>query len=350
MDCFVKGICMKVVRTDDSVGMVLGHDITEIVPGEFKGVAFKKGHVIQEEDIERLLRIGKEHIYIFELKENELHEDEAALALGNIICGRGVHFSTPPREGKINILPDYKGLLKISRDVLYDVNELGDICLATIHGNRTINEGELIGGCRVIPLKINKTKIEDVEKIIVEKGKIFEVKKFKALKSAIIVTGSEVYKGRITDKFGPVVERKLLEYGAEVFYKTIVPDDSDIIKETILKCKEMGAELIVVTGGMSVDPDDKTPGAIKSTGADIVSYGSPVLPGAMLLFAYLGGIPVFGLPGCVMFSATTAFDILLPRVMAGEIIVKRDITRMGYGGQCLKCQVCTFPNCHFGKY
>lgn len=341
---------MKVVKTENSVGMVLGHDITEIVPGEFKGVAFKKGHVIRESDIERLLRIGKEHIYIFELNENELHEDEAALALGNLICGNGVHFSNPPKEGKITIHPDYKGLLKINRDILDDVNELGDICLATIQGDRTIKEGELIGGCRVIPLKIDKSKVDDVENIILEKGKIFEIKPFKNLKAAIIVTGSEVSKGRIEDKFGPVVERKLLEFGTDVFHKVIVPDDTDIIKETIFKCKELGAELIVVTGGMSVDPDDKTPGAIKSTGAEIVSYGTPVLPGAMLLFAYLDGIPVFGLPGCVMFSETTAFDILLPRVMAGEVITRKDITRLGYGGQCLKCEVCNFPNCHFGKY
>ena len=340
---------MKVVKTENSVGMVLGHDITEIIPGEFKGVAFKKGHVIQESDIERLLRIGKEHIYIFELSENELHEDEAALALGNLICGNGVHFTNPPREGKVVLRPDYKGLLKINRDILDDVNDLGDICLATVHGNRTIEENELIGGCRVIPLKIDKSKIDDVEKIVQEKGKIFEVKPFNKLKAAIIVTGSEVAKGRIEDKFGPVVEKKLLQFGTEIFYKTIVPDDTDTIKETVLKCKEMGAELIVVTGGMSVDPDDKTPGAIKATGAEIISYGSPVLPGAMLLFGYLDGVPVFGLPGCVMFASTTAFDLLLPRVMAGETIVRRDITRMGYGGQCLKCEVCTFPNCHFGK-
>ncbi|MFA9422870.1 MAG: molybdopterin-binding protein [Sedimentibacter sp.] len=341
---------MKVVRTEDAVGMVLGHDITEIIPGEFKGVAFKKGHVIKETDIERFLRIGKEHIYIFELNENELHEDEAALALGNLICGKGVHFTNPPREGKVTIHPDYKGLLKINRDILDEVNDLGDICLATIHGNRTICENELIGGCRVIPLKIDKSKVEEVEKIINEKGKIFEVKPFNHLKAAIIVTGSEVSKGRIEDKFGPVVEKKLLAFGTEIFYKTIVPDDTDTIKEAIFKCKEMGAELIVVTGGMSVDPDDKTPGAIKATGAEIISYGSPVLPGAMLLFGYLDGIPVFGLPGCVMFSSTTAFDLLLPRVIAGETIVRRDITRMGYGGQCLKCEVCRFPDCHFGKY
>lgn len=340
---------MKVVKTEEAIGMVLGHDITEIVPGEFKGVAFKKGHVIQEEDVERLLRIGKEHIYIFELKEDEMHEEEAALTLGNLICGEGVYFDTP-KEGKINIIAKQDGLLKINRDLLDDVNDLGDICLATIHGNRRIHKDGLIGGCRVIPLIIKTEKIDAARNLLEEKGPIFEVKPFKNLKTALIVTGSEVYKGRIEDKFGPVIEKKLESFGTKVDYKTIVPDELDEIKETVLKYKEMGAELIVVTGGMSVDPDDKTPGAIKATGANIISYGTPVLPGAMLLFAYLDDVSVFGLPGCVMFSATTAFDILLPRVMAGEKIVRRDITRMGYGGQCLKCNVCTFPNCHFGKY
>ncbi|WFA09986.1 molybdopterin-binding protein [Tissierella sp. Yu-01] len=341
---------MKVVNTENAVGMVLGHDITEIVPGEFKGVAFKKGHVIKKEDVERLLRIGKEHIYIFELNYDEYHEDEAALELGKLICGRGVHFTNPPREGKINIQPDYRGLLKINRDILDDVNDIQDICIATIHGNRTIEEDGLIGGCRVIPLTIKKEKIEEVKKIIGDRGPIFEVKPFKSLKAVIIVTGSEVYKGRIEDKFGPVVEKKLLNFSTEILHRTIVPDELEVIRKEVLKAKEMGAELIVVTGGMSVDPDDKTPGAIKATGAEIVTYGTPILPGAMLLFAYLDGIPVFGLPGCVMFSATTAFDLLLPRVIAGEKIVRRDITRMGYGGQCLKCHVCTFPDCHFGKY
>lgn len=344
------GDSMKVLNTENAVGMVLGHDITEIVPGEFKGVAFKKGHVIKEEDIERLLRIGKEHIYIFDLKQDEFHEDEAAVELGKLICGKGVHFTSPPHEGKINIKPNYRGLLKINREALDDVNDIQEICLATIHGNRTIEVNELIGGCRVIPLVIKKDKINKVKKIIDDKGPIFEVKPFNTYKAAVIVTGSEVYKGRIEDKFGPVVEKKLKNFGTEIFYKTIVPDELETIKNTVLECKEMGAELIVVTGGMSVDPDDKTPGAIKATGANIISYGSPVLPGAMLLFAYLEDIPVFGLPGCVMFSATTAFDLLLPRVLAGERIVRKDITRMGYGGQCLKCSNCTFPNCHFGKY
>lgn len=340
---------MKVVKVEKAVGMVLGHDITEIVPGEFKGVAFKKGHIIRETDIERLLRIGKEHIYIFDLKDDELHEDEAALILGELLCGKGVHFTRPPREGKINFNPDYRGLLKIDRDLLDDINDIEDISIATIHGNRTIEEGDLIGGCRVIPLIIKKDKIQKIKDIIAHRGKVFSVKPFKTLKAGLIVTGSEVYKGRIEDKFGPVVEKKLKFFNSHVFHKEIVSDDLETIRDTILKVKEMGAELIVVTGGMSVDPDDKTPGAIKATGARIISYGTPVLPGAMLLFGYLDGIPIFGLPGCVMFSARTAFDLLLPRVIAGEEIIRRDITRLGYGGQCIKCDICTFPNCHFGK-
>jgi len=340
---------MKVVKTEEAIGMVLGHDITEIVPGAFKGVAFKKGHVIKEEDVERFLRIGKEHIYVFELQENEVHEDDAAITLGKIICGDGVYF-TEPSEGKVNIIAKEKGLLKIDRELLYEINDLGEICLATIHGNRTIEKDVLIGGCRVIPLTIDKSKIEKVKNILKGQPPLLDIKPFKNLKTAIIVSGSEVFKGRIEDKFGPVVEKKVKKFGSEVFYKTVVPDELETIKDKVIECKEMGAELIIVTGGMSVDPDDKTPGAIKATGADIIAYGTPVLPGAMLLVAYLDDIPVFGLPGCVMFSHTTAFDILLPRVFGGEKIVRRDITRLGYGGQCIKCEVCKFPDCHFGKY
>lgn len=338
---------MKTLRTEDAIGMVLAHDITEIVPGEFKGVAFKKGHIVREEDIERLLRIGKEHLYILELNEDELHENEAALSLGEMTVGEGA-YSTDPSEGKINIKAKYDGLLKINKNLLNDINYLGDICIATIHGNRTIEKDSLIGGCRVIPLTINKEKITSVKDILNE-NKLIEVKPFKKLKTSIIVTGSEVYKGRIEDKFGPVIEKKVAKFNSTIISKVIVPDELEAIKDEIFKAKDLGAELIIVTGGMSVDPDDKTPGAIKATGANIVSYGSPVLPGAMLLLAYLDDIPVFGLPGCVMFSATTAFDIVLPRVFAGETVTRRDITDLGYGGQCLNCQVCTFPDCHFGK-
>lgn len=339
---------MKVVKTEEAVGMVLGHDITKIVPGEFKGVAFKKGHIVRKEDIQELLNIGKEHIYIMEFSTDEIHEDEAAISLGRLAVGKGVRL-TAPSEGKVNLIAEEDGLLKINKELLFDLNDLGEICFATIHGNRYIKKEGLIAGCRVIPLVINKEKIEKAKNILDGLSPMIEVKPFHALKTGIIVTGSEVYKGRIEDKFGPVIERKLKQYPGEVILKTIVPDETAEIQKAIESLKKRGVEMIIVTGGMSVDPDDKTPGGIKATDADIVTYGTPVLPGAMLMLAYLGDTPIFGLPGCVMFSHTTAFDILLPRIFANERIKRRDIIELGYGGQCLKCEVCTFPDCHFGK-
>lgn len=339
---------MKTIKTENAIGMPLGHDITEIVPGEFKGIAFKKGHVIKEEDIERLLRIGKENIYVLDLDENEIHENDAAIILGNLFAGSGVYF-TEPGEGKISFKAENFGLLKINRELLDKIYEIDNICLSTIHENTYVKKDSLLGGTRIIPLSIEKEKLDEIKELVKHKSPLFQVKPFKKHKVALIITGSEVYKGRIEDKFAPVVEKKLDFFGSEICQKVLVPDEFDTIKSEVLNAKQLGADMIVVTGGMSVDPDDKTPGAIKASGAEIVTYGTSILPGAMLLFAYLEDIPVFGLPGGVIFSKATAFDLLLPRVLAGEQLKRKDIARLGYGGQCLFCNICTFPNCHFGK-
>ncbi|SES71296.1 molybdopterin-binding protein [Anaerobranca gottschalkii] len=338
---------MKVIKTEEAIGKVIAHDITEIVPGVFKGIGFKKGHIIQPGDVEKLLRLGKEHIYVFELDEDNIHEDDAAIALGNKICGEGVYFEEPPKEGKINILAQRKGYLKINKEILDEVNDFGDVSIATIHGNRIVTAGEKLAGCRIIPLTIKKEKLDKMLNIISQP--IIEVKALKSKDAAIITTGSEVYKGRITDKFTPVIKEKLRLYDSRAIFEKIVPDDTTIIRDSILEAKAKGAQLIVVTGGMSVDPDDKTPGGIKATGAEIISYGSPVLPGSMILLAYLDEIPIFGLPGCVMYNKTTAFDLLLPKVFIDEKIKRKDITSLGYGGLCLNCDICVFPNCSFAK-
>lgn len=340
---------METVRTEDAVGMVLGHDMTEIVPGEFKGIAFKKGHIIQEEDIERLLRIGKENIYVFKLKEGEIHENEAAIRMGNMFAGPDISFNEP-HEGKISLRPKHTGLLKINRELLDSINDIDGMCVATIQENIRVEKDDLLGGCRIIPLTIEEKIIDRIEEMTKGKEPLFQIKEFIPHKVSLIVTGSEVYKGRIQDKFGPIIKEKVELYGSEMVNKVIVDDNTDDIREAIENAKNSGADMIIVTGGMSVDPDDKTPGAIKSTGAEIVTYGTPVLPGAMLLLAYLDGIPIFGLPGGVIFSKITSFDLILPRVLVGEKLVRRDISRMGYGGQCISCEVCTFPNCHFGKH
>lgn len=337
---------MKSVRVEDAIGMILCHDITKIVPGEFKGRAFKKGHIIKEEDVKELLSIGKEHIYVWEAKEGTLHENDAAIRLKDLVCGTGLEFGEI-KEGKINFIAKKDGLLKIDKEELLKINMLGDIIVSTIHNNTPVKKGEIVGATRVIPLVIDEEKIIEAEKTV-KKG-IINIEEIKGKKVFMITTGSEVYHGRIKDAFGPAVKKKLEYYGCELVNQKILPDDKDRIVEEIKRALKEGAEMIVCTGGMSVDPDDVTPTAIKECGADLVSYGAPVLPGAMFLLSYYGDIPILGLPGCVMYSKRTVFDLVLPRVLADEKLTMRDLALYGHGGLCLDCKVCTFPNCSFGK-
>ncbi len=338
---------MKKVNVRDAVGMVLCHDITQIIPGKFKGRAFQKGHIIQEEDIEKLLSCGKEHIYVWEYKEGILHENEAAERLRDIVCGDGIEFSKEIKEGKIDFFAKEDGLLKVNEEELLKLNSLGEMIVATIHNNTPVRKGEKIGATRIIPLVIEEEKIKRAEDLI--PNKIMEVKKIYPKKAYMITTGSEVYSGRIEDAFGPAVKRKLKEYNCELVRQVILPDDKEKITEAIKDALNDGAELVMCTGGMSVDPDDMTPTAIKETGAELVTYGSPVLPGAMLLVAYNRDVPILGLPGCVMYSKRTVFDLVLPRVLANEKVTFEDIAKLGHGGLCLDCKVCTFPHCSFGK-
>lgn len=337
---------MKIIKTKEAIGKVLYHDITQIVPGKFAGRAFKKGHVIREEDVEVLLSLGKDHIYVAEYVEGMLHENEAAVRLKDLTAGEGLTFGEL-KEGKIDFFAEEDGLLKINKEDLLKLNSLGEIILATLHNNTTVKKGEKVAGTRVIPLTIEEEKIIKAEEII--KNKIVSVIPITSKKVWIVTTGNEVYHGRIKDAFGPVIIKKVEEYGCEVIGQEILPDKEEKISEAINSFIEKGAEMIVCTGGMSVDPDDVTPTAIKGTGADLITYGSPVLPGAMFLLAFKGDIPILGLPGCVMYSKRTVFDLMLPRILANEKLSKEDIAGLGHGGLCMNCEECRFPNCSFGK-
>lgn len=342
---------MKQIKTVDAVGQVLCHDITQIIKGVKKDVVFKKGHVIKEEDISVLLSVGKENIYIWEKQEGMLHENEAAEILYGI-CKNKYMKPSPVKEGKIEVVADADGLFKLDLDRLYQINSLGEMMIATRHGNTAIKKGDKLAGTRVIPLVIEEFKMKQAEKIGAGKP-IMEILTFRHKKVGIVTTGSEVFHGRIKDTFGPVIVEKLSEFDTEILGQKIVDDDMDSITDAILYYIKNGAQLVVCTGGMSVDPDDRTPGAIKNTGADIISYGAPVLPGAMMLVAYYDyngkRIPILGLPGCVMYAKRTIFDLILPRVMADDNITKSDIDKLGRGGMCLSCEICTYPNCGFGK-
>lgn len=339
---------MKQIRIEDSVGCILSHDVTKIVPGEFKGRLFKKGHVIREEDIPKLLDIGKEHIYVWEPKKGQLHENDAAIRVKDLVLGQGCYISEEIKEGKIDFFANTQGIVKINKDLLLKLNLLGEIIVSTIHNNTPVKKGEKIGATRVIPLIIDEKKILEAEKII--KEKIISVEEIKPKKAVLITTGNEVYKGRIKDAFLPVMKEKLEYYGSEIVKQIILPDNKEMITENILKAiEEDKVDMIICTGGMSVDPDDVTPSAIKDCNGEIVTYGAPVLPGAMFLLAYYKNIPILGVPSCAMYSKRTIFDSVLPRILADEKLSFEDIARFGNGGMCLNCEICSFPHCSFGK-
>ena len=342
---------MKCVKTQDAVGHVLCHDITQIIKDVKKGTAFRKGHIVTEEDIPVLLSLGKDNLYIWEKTEGILHENEAAEYLRDICMNENM-IQSEVKEGKIELIAEIDGLLKIDVDKLRAVNSLGEMMIATRHTNTTVKKGDKLVGTRIIPLLIEQEKMEKAKEVVGNRP-ILSLIPFKKKKVGIVTTGNEVFYGRIKDTFGPVVAEKVKEFGADVIGQTIVNDDMEKITKAVEEFIEQGADMVLCTGGMSVDPDDKTPGAIKNTGARIVSYGAPVLPGAMMLLAYYEKdgreLPIVGLPGCVMYAKRTVFDLVLPRLMADDMVTSDDLAGLGLGGLCLSCDVCTFPNCGFGK-
>lgn len=339
---------MKTVTVDTAEGMVLCHDLTRIIPGEFKGVGFRKGHIIKKEDIPQLLDMGKKNIYVWDLADGYVHEDEAALRIGKAVGGSGLELSVP-REGKVELSANIDGLLKIDLQGLNEINGVQGAILSCLHTNQRVEAGKVVAGTRIIPLVIENSVIEELEDAGRNYYPIIQVKPFHSLKVGIIITGSEVYEGRIQDAFGPVLKRKMEETGSFVLEQVFVSDSVEMIVKAIHSLVEKGADLILAAGGMSVDPDDVTPEGIRQAGSRVVSYGAPVLPGAMFMMAYIGDIPVMGLPGCVMYRRTSIFDLIYQRVQAGEIIRREDIIALGHGGMCMSCPDCRYPDCSFGK-
>lgn len=339
---------MKKIKTVDAVGQVLCHDMTQIIKDVKKGPAFRKGHIIREEDIPILLSMGKEYIYIWEKKYGMLHENEAAQILCDI-CKNSHMTATPVQEGKIDLIADIDGVFKVDLERLDAINSLDQIIIAVRNNNYPVKKGNKLAGARVIPLVIETEKLEAAKRIA-GNTPLLSILQYIPKKVGIVTTGNEVLLGRIQDTFGPVVIEKLKEFGATILGQKIVGDEPEKITRAIFEFLNAGAEMVVCTGGMSVDPDDRTPAAIKATGSEIISYGAPVLPGAMFLLSYYNGaIPILGLPGCVMYSKRTVFDLVLPRIMAGEILTKKDLVKLGHGGLCLSCNSCHYPECIFGK-
>ena len=321
---------LKVIPVEEAIGLPLAHDITEIVPGKHKGPAFRRGHVIRPEDVSKLLDVGKAHIYVMELEAGELHEEDAARRLAKAAAGPNLSL-TDPVEGRVNLVAEVSGLLKVDGTLLDAFNALGDLILATVPSNRYVKKGEVVAGTRTIPVLVKEELIQKAEALCKEKP-IVTIVPIPPRRVHLIVTGSEVYTGRIKDGFEPVVRRKLSEMGTELASAKLAPDDPDRISGYIKESYQAGVDLILVSGGMSVDPDDLTPEGIRRSGAQVESHGFPILPGSMFLMAYLNQTPILGLSGCVLHDPVTAFDLLLPRLLAGERVSRSDIIAMGHGG------------------
>ena len=365
----------KAVPVDQAVGMVLAHDVTEIRRNEFKGQAFRKGHVIRQEDIPKLKQIGKEHLYTLTLSADELHEDDAALALGRALAGGGVTIPGGPREGKVMLIADRDGLLTIDKEALLRINMLGDVLCSTLHTDTVVKKGRILAGAKALPLVLQRAVIDEAVSIAdrVRAGGatgIISVREMRRPRAGVVITGREVFEGRIKDSFGSVIGSKIEELGGEIVGTYFAPDDKEFIRRRLEELLAAGADLLVATGGMSVDPDDVTRFAIRDLGAVDVVYGSPVLPGAMVLVAYLETsdrrqvtsykqnplvsrrsslIPILGIPACGMYHKTTIVDLLLPRILAGDRIGRRELSELGHGGMCLNCGECRYPVCPFGK-
>jgi len=339
----------KRVKLEAAVGMPLAHDVTEIRPGDFKGPAFKKGHILREDDLDHLRRLGKNHLFVLDIAEDEMHEDEAVEILVEALSGENVGPRGEPAEGKIALVALCDGLLDVDVQALMDFNMLGEVMCATRHTGVVVRKGQELAASRAIPLVVKRDVVQKAAGIAEAAGGIIAVRELKNRNVGIVITGSEVYQGLIEDRFESIIRNKVKRLGSAVSEVILTPDDGEKILGALRKLLDGGAEVIVVTGGMSVDPDDVTRASISKAGASHLVYGSPVLPGAMLLVSRIGDVPVIGVPACAIYYKATVFDLVFPRLLAGQDITRKEIAALGHGGFCLGCDTCRFPDCPFGK-
>ena len=344
-----KELPYKTIPVDEAVGTILAHDMTEIIPGKFKGPAFKKGHRVTAGDICHLMRLGKNNLYVLDIEDDQVHEDDAVNELATALAGPGVVFSGFPSEGKLELRAAYPGLFKVNIEALTEFNMIQDVMCAAIHNNTNVQANQSLAATRAIPLVIHKDELDKAIALAQEHYPIFSVKMFNPLKIRLIITGNEVYKGLIEDKFQAIVKNKVEALGATLEETIILPDDEERISRQIITYLEKETDLIITTGGMSVDPDDVTKAGIENSGFEETMYSSAVLPGAMFLLGYHKNTSIMGLPACGLYHRTTIFDLILPRLMAGERPTRRDLAKLSHGGLCLNCETCRFPACSFGK-
>jgi probable molybdopterin binding protein len=340
---------LKKIDLKEAVGTKLTHDITEIRPGEFKGPAFRKGHTVCDEDLCHLQKLGKNHLYLIDLEKDEIHENEAAAILAKALAGEGIGWKNDPKEGKIGLRASRDGLLRVDTAALAAFNMVDEVMCASQHNHTHVRKGELVAATRAIPLVMKRAPIERAAAIADQNEAVFTVHPLRQAKTGLVVTGNEVYHHLIEDRFAPVLTEKVSALGSRVIGLEFAPDDAEIIGSKIRSLLDRGADLLLLSGGMSVDPDDVTRHGIRLAGASEMHYGAAALPGAMFLLAYIGEIPLLGVPACGLHHRITVLDLVLPRILSGERIGKADLAFLGHGGLCKDCPDCSYPHCPFGK-
>lgn len=322
---------MKRMKVEDAVGKPLAHDVIQYGPGT-KKVLYRRGHVISSENLEDLKDSGNYRVYVNEGKgETGVHEEEAAMRMARAAAGENIAIKDPSK-GRVRLAAEAPGLLKVNTDAITEVDLLKDFVIATKRKDTGVKTDEEVASVKIFPLAIEEARLKKVEKILEENKPVIKVIPPQIEKIAVLITGNEIYSGRIDDAFESALKKKLKPYNLTINRTEILPDDKEKIMEMILECKDEGFELILTTGGMAIDAGDMTPEAIEETGAKILPRGTPVFPGNMTMVAYLDGVPILGLPACVIPDQRTSFDFLLPRVLANEELTKRDIAELGHGG------------------
>ncbi len=340
---------MTKIKVEEAVGTRLAHDITEIRPGEFKGPSFRKGHKVRQQDLCRLMRLGKRHLYVLDLNDNQVHEDDAVAEIAAALAGPGITCDREPREGKLQLRAAHAGLLKINTRALVAFNLIPDVMCAALHDNVPVTEGQVVAGTRAIPLVVQREVLDNALRLANRQAPIFRLRTYVKTKVRLAITGNEVYEGLIEDRFEQIVRAKLAAFGARLLETVILPDDPQRIADAIVNMAAADTDMIITTGGMSVDPDDVTRHGIRRAGVDVIHYGAAVLPGAMFQLAYRQAMPIVGIPACGLYHQTTVFDLVLPRLLAGERLNDHDLARFAVGGLCLDCAVCRYPTCPMGK-
>lgn len=338
---------MKKINVEDAVGMAICHDITEMRDG-FKGARFKRGHVIQKEDIPKFLDLGKRTVFVWEENAGEIHEEDCALRMAEMTKLSNVSFQGPS-EGKMLMIAEERGMFRVDTKLQKEINSIGDITISSLPDHYPVEKGARLASMRIVPLVTKEEQIIKAEELCKEQ-KLFELYPYQNKKIGVIITGSEVYTGRIKDKFEPVIRAKMQKFPSEILGVSICDDNLDMIVAAGQKYLDMGADFLIFTGGMSVDPDDLTPTAIRQLGASIISHGVPAQPGNMTLVAYLGDVAILGVPGAAISLPTTMFDVFLPQIFAGLKFTKQDLINLGDGGLCQLCKACHWPICTFGRY